>query len=177
MSNLEIYENREELRNKQKLRAKKWGIEIRSDGHLTKPAEWSHLSDNQFADPVNYMYPVHDAIHARAALVYFIRYHRAYKQRKSRLIVLTRILEACIRHGVKVNWDTIKSNFPGIANLLPKSVKSKLVGYKESEKPKKSLSEANTFMILYDWFKSRGKDEEEALIRTVKAIRYLERGK
>jgi hypothetical protein len=39
-------------------RAAKYGISIREDGHLTKPAQYADVPDDAFADPVNYAYPM-----------------------------------------------------------------------------------------------------------------------
>ena len=166
-------ESREKLIRERELRSKRWGIRVRPDGHLTKPKEWEHLSDNQFADPVNYMYPVHDATHCRAALVYFIRFKNAYDPR-SRLVLLTRILQACIRHGVEVSWETVKKNFPEIADKVPDSIKKKLVGYEEAEKKAKKET-LDYFGVVYDFLvRNKGLSEHEAVKRAVRAVKYLE---
>lgn len=53
----------------QRARAAKYGIGIKDGGNVTKPGEFSDLSDDQFADPVNYRYPI-DAEHVMAAWAY-----------------------------------------------------------------------------------------------------------
>lgn len=63
----------EKDREAQKERRKKYGINIREDGHITKPSEWSDVPDDEWLDPVNYAYPVPDAEHVRAAAVYWGR--------------------------------------------------------------------------------------------------------
>lgn len=44
----------------QEARAKKWKIGIKPGGAVTKPSEWAQVPDEQFADPVNYSYPMPD---------------------------------------------------------------------------------------------------------------------
>lgn len=172
------FQSREELHAAQKKRAKKYGIEIRPDGHLTKPKEWADLPDDQFADPVNYMYPVHDKVHCRVALVYFIRYKYMYKKPESRYRVLYRILRSCIDKGVSVRWDTIKSNFPDIADKLPPAIKSKLVGYKQEKSSKKEGGQTvndplRAWAEVYEWLKSRGISDDEAMERATRISRWL----
>jgi hypothetical protein len=55
----------------QESRAKKYGIGIKEGGHVTKPGKWSKVPDSEWADPVNYRYPVHDKVHADAAARYW----------------------------------------------------------------------------------------------------------
>lgn len=63
--------SRKEDRANQLARAKKYGITPKAGGNITKPGEWSNLKDNQFGDPVNYSYPIHDRTRQLAALRYF----------------------------------------------------------------------------------------------------------
>jgi len=60
----------DEKREAQKARAKKYGIEPKEGGNLTKPSEYDALDDDEFADPVNYRYPI-DSEHIQAALSYW----------------------------------------------------------------------------------------------------------
>jgi len=62
----------------QKARSKKYGIAVTKPTHVTKPAKWSHLKDSQFADPVNYRYPVHDQSHANNAASRFAQEKKSY---------------------------------------------------------------------------------------------------
>ena len=48
----------------QEARAKKYHIDVKQGGNVTKPSEWNDLSDADFADPVNYAYPMPDKAHA-----------------------------------------------------------------------------------------------------------------
>src|SRR5262249_23703814 len=48
----------------QEERAKKYGIGIKEGGHVTKPAAFAQVPDEEFADPTNFRYPMHDKAHA-----------------------------------------------------------------------------------------------------------------
>lgn len=48
----------------QEARSKHYGIAIKDGGNVTKPGEWASLPDDDFADPVNYRYPMTDKAHA-----------------------------------------------------------------------------------------------------------------
>jgi cation transport regulator ChaB/uncharacterized protein YjhX (UPF0386 family) len=58
-------------RTAQDSRAGKYGIAVKDGGNVTKPGQWSGVSDDEFLDPVNYRYPCHDADHTRAAAAYW----------------------------------------------------------------------------------------------------------
>jgi hypothetical protein len=55
----------------QEARSKKYNIAIKDGGHVTKPGEWSGVSDDDFLDPVNYRYPCPNADQTRAAASYW----------------------------------------------------------------------------------------------------------
>lgn len=48
----------------QSARSKKYGIGIKDNTNVTKPAEFSSVPDSQWGDPVNYRYPMPDKSHA-----------------------------------------------------------------------------------------------------------------
>lgn len=81
---------RDKAKVAQQTRSKRWGITVREDGHITKPGKWNALTDSQFADPVNYLFPVHDAAHTRNAASRFAQFGKAYNS-KSRGVVRKRI--------------------------------------------------------------------------------------
>lgn len=56
----------------QEARSKKYGIGIKENGSVTKPSEYANVPDDDFADPVNYAYPV-DPDHVMAAYRYFAK--------------------------------------------------------------------------------------------------------
>ena len=61
---------REKDKEAQEARSKKHGIEIKDGGSVTKPGEYSNIPDSEFADPVNYAYPI-DATHIVSASQYW----------------------------------------------------------------------------------------------------------
>jgi len=61
----------DEAKEAQKRRSKKYGIGIKEGGHVTKPAEWKDVPDEDFLDPVHYRYPCPDAEQTRAAARYW----------------------------------------------------------------------------------------------------------
>ncbi len=52
----------------QEARARQYGIGVKADGKVTKPGEWAQVPDEQWADPVNYRYPMPDKSHCQNAL-------------------------------------------------------------------------------------------------------------
>lgn len=89
-----LAESREELERARAARAKRYGIRPREDGHLTKPAEYANVPDSEFADPVNYRYPI-DASHVMAAYRYFAKAeNRAFYNSSEVKIIAKRIVAA-----------------------------------------------------------------------------------
>ena len=60
---------REKAKKEQEARASKYGIAVKEGGNVTKPSEFANIPDDEFADPVNYRYPI-DAAHVQAAWAY-----------------------------------------------------------------------------------------------------------
>lgn len=56
----------------QAARSTKYGIGIKDNTSITIPSKYAGLTDDQFADPVNYAYPI-DATHVLAAYKYFAK--------------------------------------------------------------------------------------------------------
>jgi hypothetical protein len=79
---------REKAREAQRQRAKKWGIEIREDGNVTKPSEYADVPDDEFLDPVNYAYPVNTRARALAAVRYWgmPRNRKQYSAKSQKII-------------------------------------------------------------------------------------------
>jgi len=55
----------------QKARAGRYGIAIKKGGNVTKPSKYASVSDGQFADPVNYRYPLSPTSRAVNAITRF----------------------------------------------------------------------------------------------------------
>ena len=60
---------REKAKQEQEARSKRYEIAIKEGGNVTKPSEYAKIPDDEFADPVNYRYPI-DAKHVQAAWSY-----------------------------------------------------------------------------------------------------------
>lgn len=55
----------------QEARSAKWKIAVKKTGHVERPGEWASIPDEQFADPVNYRYPMPDLEQATTAWRYW----------------------------------------------------------------------------------------------------------
>lgn len=92
----------------QKARSKKYGIGIKDGGNVTKPSEYESLDDSQFADPVNYRYPI-DESHIRAALSYWGMPKNREQYSSAEVEIITRrILSAARKYGIEVDEEKWK---------------------------------------------------------------------
>jgi hypothetical protein len=129
---------RERLRKEQEERARKYGIEPKPGGNLTKPSEYENIPEEKFADPVNWKYPI-DAEHVRGALTYFNQPdNRAEYSHEEQVRIMEKIIRAALENGVEVSYQ------PGdpVYRDLPPSLKEKLSGYKSEEALRRELEEA-----------------------------------
>jgi len=110
-------------------RSQKYGIGIKQGGNVTKPGEFSSIPEDQFADPVNFRYPV-DAEHCKAALGYFNQPdNRSQYSQEEQNKILQKIVAACVANGVEVSWQPNDAAY----KALPEELKAKCTGYtKES---------------------------------------------
>jgi hypothetical protein len=125
-----INESHEELLEALRERERKYGYKAPLNANLTKPSRWENVPDDEFADPVGYKYPVHTPRNARAALSYFNKpENRRFYTVEGQIKVLTRIIQACLRHGIKVSFQPEDPLYW----LLPSTLKRKLAGYDDVE--------------------------------------------
>lgn len=87
----------------QKSRGKTFGIAVKDGGNVTMPRKWRRLGlkDRDFADPVNYAFPLHDKRHADNAMS---RWEAGAKDKyspKEQGIIVGRIRAAQTRFGEK----------------------------------------------------------------------------
>ena len=109
----------EEDKAAQEARSKKYGIGIKGGGNVTKPSKYKDIPDNDFADPVNYRYPV-DGERIHAALVYWGRPKDRQQYFKKEVEKVTRrILDAAKKHGVEVDESKWKFSELPHSNHLP----------------------------------------------------------
>lgn len=102
-------------------RAKKHGIAIRDDAHLTPPAGFP-ADPEQYADPVNFSYPAHDVGHANNARARFRQMKGEPYSKKDQRKVYTRIVAAQLKHGATPAFDP-KDAFD---KMLAPEIKAKL---------------------------------------------------
>jgi len=130
-------DEREKLRQAQRERAQKYGIEPKEGGHLTKPSEYENIPEDQFADPVNWRYPV-DQEHVRAALTYF---NQADNRRaggythEEAVKIMTKIINAALNASIEVSHQPEDPVYQD----LPEELKSKLAGYEKQVKESEDL--------------------------------------
>lgn len=142
-------DRRERLHTEQEERARRYGISPKPGGSPTKPADFENVPEDQFADPVNYRYPV-DAEHVMAALAYFNQpKNRGDYSHDERVKILARIVEAARACGVEVSYQPEDP----VYRDLPEDLKAKLKGYgkkaTEAEALRVELAEARrTIMDL-----------------------------
>ena len=130
---------REKLHQKQLQRAEKYGIKPKQGGNLTKPSEYEKIPEDQFADPVNWKYPI-DADHVDAALKYFNQPdNRGEYNPEEQAKIMEKIIRAALANNIEVAYQPEDPTY----KALPEELKTKLKGY---EKPKteseKALEEA-----------------------------------
>lgn len=126
---LKAEDRREEAYKKLRERARKYGYEPAPNAHLTKPAEYAHIPESQFADPVGYNYPI-DKEHVLAAIRYFSKpANRNVYDPKAQKIIYERILRAMKRYGHKHRFNPDNP----LDWLMPQSLKRWMVGYEKYE--------------------------------------------
>ncbi|MDA8086542.1 MAG: 4Fe-4S binding protein [Nitrospiraceae bacterium] len=93
----------------QTARSKKYGIGIKEGGNVTKPGKYSGISDDDFADPVNYRYPA-DKAHVLHDLSYWgMPKNRKQYTTEEVAIITKRILAAAKKAGIQVDESKWKS--------------------------------------------------------------------
>jgi hypothetical protein len=132
---LEVHEQEDKDREAQIERSQKYGIGIKQGGNVTKPSEFAEIPENQFADAVNFRYPV-DAKHCKAALGYFNQAdNRSQYSQEEQAKILQKIVAACLANGVEVSWQPSDALY----KTLPEELKAKLSGYTKEERPEDKL--------------------------------------
>lgn len=92
-------------REAQRERSRKYGISILPGGSITKPAAYADVPDDEFADPVNYNYPMDTADRCRAALRYWgQRRNQSQYSADDRAVIEKRMRTLAARHDVEANF-------------------------------------------------------------------------
>lgn len=135
----------------QAARSTKYNIAIKDGGNVTKPSKYESIDDSDFADPVNYSYPI-NAEHIQAALSYWgMPKNREQYSSEEVGTITKRILKAAKKNDIEV--DESKWNFSEKEEDMDKvqELETKL---KEKEKEIADFSE-----------KDKAKDTELATIK------------
>jgi hypothetical protein len=119
---------REKLHEAAEAREKKYGIKFREDkGRLTPPADYPQDEDD-YADPVNYAYPLVPEDRCRNALARWGAFREEYTQ-PERNIIYERIVRKALKYGITVRYN---SELPE-ARALPENLKKQLEGYESAD--------------------------------------------
>jgi hypothetical protein len=119
---------REELHEAAKRREEKYGIKFREgEGHLTPP-EGYPTNEDDYADPVNYKYPLVPEDRCKNALARWSAFREEYEQ-SERNVIYERIVRRALQYGIALNYD---QELPE-ARALPANVKEKLQGFEAAD--------------------------------------------
>jgi hypothetical protein len=119
---------REKLRKAAEERETKYGIKFREDkGHLTPPKDYPQ-NEEDYADPVNYAYPLVPEDRCRNALARWGAFRQEYEQ-SERNIIYERIVKHALQYGISVQYNP---ELPE-AKTLPENIKKQLEGYQAAD--------------------------------------------
>jgi hypothetical protein len=119
---------REKLRKAAEEREKKYGIKFREDkGHLTPPRDYPQ-NEEDYADPVNYAYPLVPEDRCRNALARWSQFRQEYEQ-SERNIIYERIVKRALQYDITVQYNP---ELPE-AKTLPENIKKQMEGYESAD--------------------------------------------
>lgn len=92
----------EQLKKEQEARSKKYGISVNSaKGLIQKPEHYSTLTDDDFADPIHYRFPIHDQANTIVSLSSFNRYeNRNEYTEDERQIIGSRLINSATKFKI-----------------------------------------------------------------------------
>lgn len=93
----------EDFKKSQLERSKQYGIGVKDGiGYIEKPQCYADLTDDQFADPVNYLYPIHDKPNWLASWKLWDNWdNREQYKNIERQIILARFLSLAESYGIE----------------------------------------------------------------------------
>jgi len=119
---------REKLRQQAEAREKKYGIKFREDkGHLTPLKDYPQ-NEEDYADPVNYAYPLVPEDRCRNALARWSQFRQEYEQNECN-IIYERIVKRALKYGITIRYNP---ELPE-AKALPENIKKQLEGYESAD--------------------------------------------
>lgn len=117
-------------------RSQQFGIGVKKGGNISKPSEFAGVADEDFADPVNYRYPV-DKDHVQAALSYFnVPENRSDYSAEEQAKILQKIVSSAVAAGVEVKYQAGDA----VYKALPEELKVKLAGYSKEASAEEKLA-------------------------------------
>jgi hypothetical protein len=119
---------REKLHEAARRREEKYGIKFREDkGHLTPPKDFPQ-NEEDYADPVNYAYPLVPEDRCRNALARWGAFREEYTQ-PERNVIYERTVKRALKYGITVRYNP---ELPE-AKALPENIKKQLEGYESAD--------------------------------------------
>ena len=135
---LKVREQSDADKHAQIERSQKYGIGIKKGGAVTKPGEFSSVPDDEFADPVNFKYPV-DKDHVQAALGYFNQSdNRTDYSAEEQAKMMAKIVGAALAAGIEVKYQANDAAY----KALPEEMKAKCQGYTKESTDAEKLAAA-----------------------------------
>ena len=131
-----------DLEKEQKERAAKYGIAVRDDGHVTKPSQYASVEDDDFADPVNYAYPMDTTAHAQAAVRYWGKQKdKSEYSEDEQKIIEARMKKLANAQGVEANFAS-SDDQGGPIGIQPRFLAfarndTNRTGFADDDEPKK----------------------------------------
>lgn len=121
-------DEREKLYEAARRREERYGIKFREGkGHLTPPKGYPQQEED-YADPVNYAYPLVPGDRCRNALARWGAFREEYAQ-PERNVIYQRIVKRALQYGIAVAYQP---DLPE-ARALPENVKKQLQGYEAAD--------------------------------------------
>jgi len=119
---------REKLHEAAKRREEKYGIKFREGkGNLTPPKDYPQ-NEEDYADPVNYAYPLVPEDRCKNALGRWSQFREEYEQ-SERSIIYERIVKRALKYGITVQFNPEMPE----AKALPENIKKQLEGYESAD--------------------------------------------
>ncbi len=109
-------------------RSRRYGIGVKEDGNVSKPAEWQDVPDSEWGDPVNYRYPCPTLENVRAAWRYWNmpKNRREYSDTEQQIIT-ERIRRLAKKHGMEIREESMKAELVQMLHLPPEADEAAII--------------------------------------------------
>ncbi|MBD3260792.1 MAG: hypothetical protein GF334_03810, partial [Candidatus Altiarchaeales archaeon] len=133
----------------QQQRSARYGINIRDDGNINKPSEFGELPDSQWGDPVNYLYPVPDKEHAKAAKTAYNKDSEEYDYWAQRTI-RGRLNRLARKYGIGPIKQKNSQQFEGDQQLVGKMAGT--IHLQDEDEDTIVIDAARKAVMFHPWF-------------------------